>query len=446
MWQRRVFIPLLITSLPCIGILLSPESFDYSKEAGIIWQGLITSALSVYLLVVLAENLSRLWMEYLLVLGSFLLTLLLAEGVLRFTHPYLAYEPFSIVSSPKLHHRLPRKSKMFDGIYRGVPVVIESNEDSLRSSCSRQDFLQNDKRVAFLGDSFVMGIGVNEQESLPRFLERKLGKGTGQGGDLGVLNCGVISYSPLLSRKQYEEHVRDYEPHLVLFLLDASDIGNDRLYKSQWSEEKGRFFWRSSEYEKRRLRNWGALWRLAHPYLKPLLIEPLLLVRDGLSYLFARPKGHRVKSYEERGFNPFAARNPFFIYKESNEVTEAHMRTSLREVLKLREMVEKDGSRFLFVLSPRYHHWSKRACPNNWERIYYGDDEKYEYEYLKFFLREYPDKEGMIDLLPLFLAQGARADSFVFSDDPHWNSRGNEFVATCIARYIESHNLLKEGK
>lgn len=83
-----------------------------------------------------------------------------------------------------------------------------------------------------MGDSFTFGLGVGDDENVPFQLEQILRARLNR-SDVGVLNAGVISYSPIIHRSAFMEIVRHYSPTLTVLLLDIGDIGDDYKYAGQ---------------------------------------------------------------------------------------------------------------------------------------------------------------------------------------------------------------------
>jgi hypothetical protein len=95
----------------------------------------------------------------------------------------------------------------------------------------------------------------------------------------------------------------------------------------------------------------------------------------------------------------------------------------------------------VLVVVPRYHHWSKSECPDNWERGAYQEDEPFQFEYFRFFEQAAAGEPFPIfDLLPAFKA--TREFPLVFRNDPHWNARGHDFVAQRLEDYLVGQHLV----
>lgn len=77
-------------------------------------------------------------------------------------------------------------------------------------------------RVAFLGDSFTIGIGVRDEDTLPANVERELGK---EYVNVEVLNFGVSRSRTPFQIKFLEDYVLRFEPDIVVILLFSNDAG-----------------------------------------------------------------------------------------------------------------------------------------------------------------------------------------------------------------------------
>jgi lysophospholipase L1-like esterase len=81
-------------------------------------------------------------------------------------------------------------------------------------------------RVAILGDSYVFGYGVDQDETFPAQLERKL-RSSGRAVD--VLNAGVPGYGARLERILLEKDVLPLHPALVFVAVFENDF-KDNIY------------------------------------------------------------------------------------------------------------------------------------------------------------------------------------------------------------------------
>jgi hypothetical protein len=94
----------------------------------------------------------------------------------------------------------------------------------------RDDGFQGGPRLAILGDSYVFGYGVDQDESFPAQLERKL-RATGR--KLDVVNAGVPGFSQRLERVFLEKYVLRLSPFLVIAAVYANDFKDSLYYASR---------------------------------------------------------------------------------------------------------------------------------------------------------------------------------------------------------------------
>ena len=77
-------------------------------------------------------------------------------------------------------------------------------------------------RVAVLGDSFTLGIGVRDEDSLPARLERALGR-----PDIEVLNFGVSATQTVEHVRYLEGYALGFEPDVVVLVYFLNDAERD---------------------------------------------------------------------------------------------------------------------------------------------------------------------------------------------------------------------------
>jgi hypothetical protein len=82
-------------------------------------------------------------------------------------------------------------------------------------------------RVAILGDSYVFGYGVDQNETFPAQLERKL-RSSGRAVD--VVNAGVPGYGAWLERMFLEKDVLPLHPALVFVAVFENDFKDNTYY------------------------------------------------------------------------------------------------------------------------------------------------------------------------------------------------------------------------
>ena len=89
-------------------------------------------------------------------------------------------------------------------------------------------------RLAFLGDSFTLGLGVRDEDTLPADVEHELQKNY---GNVEVLNFGVTDSDTSDQIKLLEKYVLEFKPDIVvivLFLNDANRTATIEFLSRPW--------------------------------------------------------------------------------------------------------------------------------------------------------------------------------------------------------------------
>jgi hypothetical protein len=109
-----------------------------------------------------------------------------------------------------------------DRLYRLLPDKANGiNRRGYRGKLSQRE--SHKRRILFLGDSFVYGIGVKEDQSLPSRLAYNLNDA------FDIINMGIPGYGPDQSFIQLQQEFHRYKPHLVILnLYPANDFGDLR--------------------------------------------------------------------------------------------------------------------------------------------------------------------------------------------------------------------------
>lgn len=370
---------------------------------------------------------------------SIVCAMLVAEVALRLTCPP-SWRPFTQAPSPEYHHLSLPSQTMYFGDVLGKDVLVTTNEDGLRSRYSRQDYLVNQHRIVALGDSFTFGFRVLQEKAFPQAMERSLRDKLFR-DDIAVLNAGVISYSPLLAQRLFDGVIRHYRPTLVLYFLDATDIGDDYKYARSLVECGDRTcFHRPSASTPG---YYGAVAKIMH--LDALIehgLRPLRWLRSRL----LEGTAQQSESYDyydfELSIGDCLETNRFFIYRHPLRETTPYFEASFGYVQELAQLVGSVGADFVLVVLPRFQHWNPEECPDNREAEEYALQEPYQDEYFHFFeSKKATASFEILNLLPAFRA--SRGFPMVFREDPHWNDTGHAFVAEIIADHLIRTNRFK---
>jgi hypothetical protein len=372
-----------------------------------------------------------------LLVATFLLAASVAEGILRLAWPWAALPRFRAGGylDSQLHHRYPPDARMHDR-FGHERYVVETNEDGLRSGWSRSAFRELGVRVAVLGDSFAFGYGLPVEQTFPVRLEALLRERLGR-EDVGVLNAGIVTYSPLLASALFEDVVRHYAPTTTLLLLDISDIADDHMYAGQLARRPGRRFAIDDQPLPDSPLRSLALWNLATP-----VQQWLREWRSPAPVRGRRPARIVIDGVEQR--------DHFFVMRHPLAKTRPFFEATLRNIEALAAQARAAGSDFALVIGPRHVHWDPGESPANPEAHLYGDDPTWHAEYLRFFEQAAPRLDHpVVELLPAFRASRATRASttrpLVFAFDPHWNAAGHAVVAEVLVDFLAERAFGRAG-
>ena len=132
-----------------------------------------------------------------------------------------------------------------DTVFKLVPFT--TNSRGLRDKEYSLDKPEDTFRVAVVGGSFTMGAGVKIEDTFHSRLEDRLNKEPGE-LEYEFINFGVAGYTMKNKLLVLEHKVLDYDPDLVLFILDGSQFVDDRVRTFTPRVEKFSFF-KSYSYE-----------------------------------------------------------------------------------------------------------------------------------------------------------------------------------------------------
>jgi hypothetical protein len=381
-------------------------------------------------IVLMAAKRQRYWKQYLL--GAFSLVICVAclELFLRVLSPALALREFDFLRSSQHHHQLMPDMRYHLGRFEGEDIVVQTNEDGLRSLHSREEFLKLDRRIVCLGDSFTFGTWVQDGAAYPQILESLLNEEAGV-KTVGVLNAGILSYSPLLEEQMLEHVVRHYRPHVVTLMLDCTDIGDDYHYSLEYDPQKpgGPF---NGPFVTKPKPHFGALWRFGKP-LHPSILAPFkLLDRLDDEYQPLDPFDYYKFKLQVAGR---VETDRFFIYRYPLDVTRQYFDATWDTINRIADTCRQLNAEFILYVAPRYHHWNIKESPGNWETFAYDLEEPFQYELFRYFDSKIDSASfRIVNMLSVF--QTTQQFPLVFRNDPHWNPQGNRFVANFLLQSL----------
>jgi len=213
-------------------------------------------------------------------------------------------------------------------------------------------------RVAMIGDSMIEAEQVGDKAVVNRVLEDKFG------GKVEFLNFGMNSLGPVQYSLLYEKKIRKFKPDLVLLMFfPENDIANSSLSLEKityggelfltYRDERGQPFSTVNFTFQKSARQF-----LTRNFATFRLLKQ---INSTLKYSHNQELGEKIieidanLSLEEllamRGKRRELVRNEVFIFPPDEEWEEAWRRAE-EELVRLKKMVEADGSRLIVVLTP----------------------------------------------------------------------------------------------
>ncbi len=148
-------------------------------------------------------------------------------------------------------------------------------------------------------------------------------------------------------------------------------------------------------------------------------VDPYHVSRDGVNLYFGQ-------TYVRDAFDMTQARN-----------LEGEM-LSHEAILQTRDIVEKNGGKFIIVLMP-----AKEETYRSLVEPVMGKAAVDAIAAPRLQLLDFCNSEHLIclDLLPVLQAQAEQNQQVYFPSDPHFNERGNQIVGVAIAQFLQSEGL-----
>jgi len=162
------------------------------------------------------------WKTLGLALASVVLSLALAEGLLRVFRPAPLFLRLSFVDDGYTYVLSPNRKL----VYEPKPNAGPLNATGHRGPAFPYEKGLK-KRIVFMGDSVLEGLGVEPPERFTEILNQRLGHG------YEVMNFGVEGYSFAQEFEYFKEKVLGFSPDHVIWCLTCNDL-------SEASSELGR--------------------------------------------------------------------------------------------------------------------------------------------------------------------------------------------------------------
>lgn len=167
--------------------------------------------------------------NFLFVLAGIVFSFFLLELFVRILPPRITKIDYNLIKEERIFtfsrqiRFIPNLNRVWTGL--GRPTIWNFNDLGYRERGILLDKPSNIYRIVFLGDSIVMGFGVEEYESLPRQLEdflrpQKLTPGMSH---IQVLNLGIQGFSSPQYLAEMKEDVVKMKPDMAIIGLYYND-------------------------------------------------------------------------------------------------------------------------------------------------------------------------------------------------------------------------------
>ncbi len=280
------------------------------------------------------------------------------------------------------------------------------NADGVRCAREAEDFREEDYNIIVLGDSFVYGMFLGRQDTIPYRLEQ-LAREAGY-AHVNVINYGWISSSPYLSLRLLKDIGKKYKPDMVIEVVDMTDVWDDTFYRRA-VERKGFFavgHWIPATTLL--LGKWGRE----------------VIRKDWYSKTLWGVPWQRYFAMER----PLEASRPYLDALASNlDETDRYVEQELH-------------ARFVTFIMPRSVQYSARETPDD-KSDEYTRLGPYSLEPFRYFDEVAPRKSyPLISLLDDF--RNTSVFPLTFPHDPHHTSEGNKESARFIWNHLQRRDLL----
>lgn len=267
---------------------------------------------------------------------------------------------------------------------------------------------RNGRRVIVLGDSFVEGLGVKQEERLTDLLEswtqiEHLNFGTS--GDLGSIQEWLL-YRGLASRFDHTD--------IFIFLLPGNDFldNNPRYFPPTRYRPylqkipQGFDIYYPTSFAERRLQNYSYLRRLVNNVTNNIYL--LNVLKQKLVILFGRTRPRHIPPHND--FEPEDEVILLYTYKQIENI---------------------GGGKKIYIF----------IIPTLRDLVAYGRS-GYNFKILQLGDRLVDESQGIIvfDLLPVFVSYANKNSieygTFFNSCDGHWTALGNRVAAEAVMHYV----------
>jgi hypothetical protein len=306
-------------------------------------------------------------------------------------------------------------------------------------------------RVLVLGDSFVEGFGLSNEDTMPKQAEGLLAQRPCQ-RRVEVVNGGVASYSPILEYLFLRDVGLALEPDLVVLAFDMTDVHDDKVRGELASFDADRLP-RAVPADRR-----AEAAVLLPPIAKPSALRFLdtverLANRLQLYQSFrASRAGHALfgpvaltpEQLEARGLVGHVQYDPVAITRDLERPGEREAWAATeRYVAGIARLVQKRGTPLAVLLYPHAQQVSASESPVGRRKVGAGPG-LYRADRPFRRMEAIASRLGLpvIDVVELFRERSARDGPLFFVEDMHHNPRGARVFAEGVVRGLLAARLV----
>jgi hypothetical protein len=350
------------------------------------------------------------------------------------------------VFDPLFHHSTyPNRTS--EGELEGHPYRITTNNIGSRD---HEDYFEakpkNTFRVALTGDSFTVGLYVDDTETYAYYLMEKLKEASSGNKSWQLYNFANVSYSPLLYWQQYARTISKYHPDLLILAIDNSDLQDDYYYEqdANFDEQGNLLGFKDVHYSffLGQVRNIGTPEERVQTLEKKMNSRWERFLNWGTSHL--QMAVHIRDFLSRNNFKRGDIADDRLGHTREGVDWTAHWQRSAKYLQKTVQLAKKDGAQVLILFYP-YPHQVNGTDWENRKQMGYEMGKVYDTPMRKW-LADFAKKEGVdyLDTFDAFRQSGIH--DFSFQGDPHYLPNGHQLLSRVLFEYLNTHYNQKTSK
>lgn len=371
----------------------------------------------------------------------FLVFALMMEGILRLRKADV--NPLVEITQQQSNtllvpHQVIKSASSIPGEFAYTATI---NQHGLRGKEFNLTKDPDTQRILMIGDSFTFGVGVEDDQTIPAQLEKRLKE---RNLDFEVINAGAGHLSPVKHWVNWRKIFAAYEPDVVILMLDLTDLWDDYhwLRKAVYGKD-GEIDHFNPMYIDGKRDWWITLTYYSYfcRYLNTKVVRTFQKIKTiGFSeYIKARMQGKRAKAViaQQKEIKDALIEFDGLLFmrgKERQAIIREHFKTTAEYINKIKQDCDHKGIKFVIVMYPHGIY----VGPEEWQqgRLTWGFEPNKVYtDYFAFDLvREWADHQGIyfVNTLEYFLAHRQAGTKYFFDWDGHMTKEGYAMVANAL--------------